>query len=121
MASFAGIDAQGGTNIGSGVATAIDVLTADNNEVRDRAGVVVLTDGQDNSPEVLDAQLMRAQALGIRVSFGFLSPPPAPLIGATQQALLATPPLELVRVSTPPAASSRRSTRPSPNGPSSSS
>lgn len=78
-ASFAGIDASGGTNIGSGVAAALGVLTADANEVRDRAGIVVLTDGMDNSPGGLASALASAASLGIRVSFGFLAPPPNPV------------------------------------------
>ena len=95
-ASFAGIDASGGTNIGSGVSAALGVLTADGNEVRDRAGIVVLTDGMDNSPGGLEAALASAQSLGIRVSFGFLAPPPNP-VPATRQVGATGPPVELVR------------------------
>ncbi len=105
-ASFAGIDASGGTNIGSGVAAALGVLTADANEVRDRAGIVVLTDGMDNSPGGLESALASAQSLGIRVSFGFLSPPPNPVPPpvaaasvrrATTRQVSSGPPVELVR------------------------
>ncbi len=79
VASFAGIDSEGGTNIGSGVDLAIDELTRDGNTVEDRAGIVVLTDGMDNEPGALVTALNRAGSLGIRVSFGFLSPPPVPI------------------------------------------
>jgi Ca2+-binding RTX toxin-like protein len=97
-ASFAGIDASGGTNIGSGVAAALDVLTADANEVRDRAGIVVLTDGMDNSPGGLESALATAQSLGIRVSFGFLAPPPNPVPPTVRaQASASGPPIDLVR------------------------
>ncbi len=110
-ASFAGIDASGGTDIGSGVAAALGVLTADANEVRDRAGIVVLTDGMDNSPGGLASALSTAQSLGIRVSFGFLAPPPNPVPAvraaragagpgerrATLRQTSSGPPVELVR------------------------
>jgi von Willebrand factor type A domain/RTX calcium-binding nonapeptide repeat (4 copies) len=98
-ASFAGIDASGGTDIGSGVAAAIGALTADANEVRDRTGIVVLTDGMDNSPGGLESALATAQSLGIRVSFGFLSPPPNPVPAtrATTRQTSAGPPIDLVR------------------------
>ena len=100
VASFAGIDASGGTNIGSGVSAALGALTADANEVRDRAGIVVLTDGMDNSPGGLESALATAQSLGIRVSFGFLAPPPNPVpptARATTRQAGAGPPIDLVR------------------------
>lgn len=77
QASFAGIDSEGGTNIGSGVSAAINELTRDPNDepTKDRTGIVVLTDGMDSAPEALQAALAQAATLGIRVSFGFLSPP----------------------------------------------
>ncbi|KAK3361297.1 hypothetical protein B0T24DRAFT_585868, partial [Lasiosphaeria ovina] len=79
-ASFDGIDSEGGTSIASGVALAIDTLTADTAaaDVRDRAGIVVLTDGQDSDTSSLLAALDLAAQLGIRVSFGFLAPPANP-------------------------------------------
>ena len=94
-ASFAGIDASGGTNIGSGVGAALAVLTADANEVRDRAGIVVLTDGMDNSPGGLASALTTAQSL--RVSFGFLAPPPNPVPStrATTRQTSGGPPIDL--------------------------
>ncbi len=106
-ASFGGIDASGGTNIGSGVQAALGVLTADANEVRNRAGIVVLTDGMDNSPGALGSALATAASLGIRVSFGFLAPPPNPVAPAVRAAATgdahrlrqagAGPPIDIVR------------------------
>jgi hypothetical protein len=78
--SFDGIDAVGGTVIGSGVALAIDELTKDaTGETQDHAGIIVFTDGQDNDPGPLATALDLALRLRIRVSFGFLSPPPNPV------------------------------------------
>ncbi|KAM5344283.1 hypothetical protein ACJ41O_012820 [Fusarium nematophilum] len=78
--SFDGIDAVGGTVIGNGVALAIHELTQDaTGETQDHAGIIVFTDGQDNNPAPLAAALDLAFRLGIRVSFGFLSPPPNPV------------------------------------------
>jgi hypothetical protein len=77
--SFAGIDSSGGTDIGSGVSLAITELTKDPAvDPRDRGGIVVLTDGQDGGSS-LPGALADAAAKGIRVSFGFLSPPPNPV------------------------------------------
>jgi hypothetical protein len=79
--SFDGIDAVGGTLIGSGVGLAIHELTKDTTETtHDRTGIIVLTDGQDSDNSVLAAALDLAFRLGIRVSFGFLSPPANPVI-----------------------------------------
>ena len=78
QASFAGIDSEGGTDIGSGVNAAIGELTKDStDETKDRTGIVVLTDGLDGGSS-LPGALAQAAALGIRVNFGFLSPPPTP-------------------------------------------
>jgi hypothetical protein len=81
QASFAGIDSSGETNIGSGIALAIDEIIADQetNDFEHRAGIVLLTDGQDGNPANQLTQLQRAASLGIRVSIGFLSPPPNPV------------------------------------------
>lgn len=69
------ISSSGGTNIYSGVKEAIDELTKPNaGNTIGRSGIVVLTDGEDGSITQLIQQLNRAQSLGIRVSFGFLSP-----------------------------------------------
>ncbi|MDQ3740449.1 MAG: VWA domain-containing protein, partial [Actinomycetota bacterium] len=82
LASFEGIDSEGGTDIGAGVGVALDELTRDPDApVRDRAGIVVLTDGLDNGTS-LPGQLSRAAGLGVRVNFGFLSPPPEPVTRA---------------------------------------
>lgn len=79
-ASFAGIDSSGGTNIGSGVNLAIGELTRDPADpTANRAGIVVLTDGEDSDRAALIAAIGRATSLGIRVSFGFLSPPTNPV------------------------------------------
>ncbi len=75
LANFAGIDSEGGTDIGAGVSLAISLLTADPNApVKDRTGIVVLTDGEDGGNS-LPGALGQAAALGIRVNFGFLSAP----------------------------------------------
>jgi hypothetical protein len=77
-ASFAGIDSAGGTDIGAGVSLAIAELTKDPSAVvKDRSGIVVLTDGLDGGTS-LPGALAQAAALGIRVNFGFLSPPAPP-------------------------------------------
>jgi hypothetical protein len=77
QASFAGVGADGGTYIAGGVALAIAQLTKDTQDpTEDHAGIVVFTDGQDSDISDLLAELGRAARLGIRVSFGFLSPPP---------------------------------------------
>lgn len=78
QADFSSIDSSGGTNIGSGVDLAIDELTRDGNPVRDRVAIAVLTDGEDGAPAALVTALKRARRLGIRVEFGFLSPPTLP-------------------------------------------
>ena len=71
------IDADGGTDIASGVEAAINELTKNQGDVTaGRSGIVVLTDGEDSSLESLLQQLAQAKKLGIRVAFGFLSPQP---------------------------------------------
>ena len=100
-ASFAGIDSAGGTDIGSGVSLAIAELTKDPAAtVKDRSGIVVLTDGLDGGTS-LPGALAQAAALGIRVNFGFLSPPEAPVAAAAraaqQQQQPFTPSPELVQ------------------------
>ena len=80
LASFAGIDSDGGTNIASGVNLGIDELTRDPSDpTGSRAGIVVLTDGEDSDLSALTTAINRATALGIRVNFGFLSPPSNPV------------------------------------------
>lgn len=80
-ASFAGIDSSGGTFIAGGVVLAIEELTRniDPEAIKDRTGIVVLTDGQDSSIFALVAAIDRCRLLGIRVSFGFLAPPANPV------------------------------------------
>ncbi len=78
-ASFAGIDSDGGTNIASGINAAIAELTRDGALQAGRAGMIVLTDGQDSSVSDQIAALGRARTLGIRVSYGFLQPPSNPV------------------------------------------
>jgi hypothetical protein len=96
-ASFAGIDASGGTNIASGVNLGIDELTRDPADpTTDRAGIVVLTDGEDSDRAALIAAIRRATAMGIRVSFGFLSPPSNPVATAAAHQATGTPPADLV-------------------------
>ncbi|KAH8648282.1 putative calcium-activated chloride channel regulator 4 [Tricladium varicosporioides] len=88
--SFDKIDSSGGTAIYSGVKLAIDELTKGNAATAGIAGIVVLTDGEDSSTKLLTDQLARAQSLGIRVSFGFLSPDSSPSSAAVLSAILAT-------------------------------
>jgi Ca2+-binding RTX toxin-like protein len=105
-ASFAGIDSSGGTNIASGVNLAIEELTRDPADpTANRAGIVVLTDGEDSDRAALIAAIGRAASLGIRVSFGFLSPPANPVMAGRRagadQVLLplqspSAPPADLV-------------------------
>ncbi|KAI9785908.1 MAG: hypothetical protein M1839_008174 [Geoglossum umbratile] len=79
-ASFAGIDSDGGTFIAGGISLAIDKLVKDTTDpTQDHTGIVVFTDGQDSDISSLLAALNGAAQLGIRVSFGFLSPPPNPI------------------------------------------
>ena len=94
-AVFAGIDSEGGTDIGSGVSVAIGELTKDPAiDPKERSGIVVLTDGQDGGSS-LPGALAQAQALGIRVSFGFLSPPPPPTTAKARIAQVPSTPPQL--------------------------
>ncbi|KAG9230065.1 putative calcium-activated chloride channel regulator 4, partial [Amylocarpus encephaloides] len=88
--SFDTIDSSGGTSIYSGIELAIDELTRGNSATAGVAGVVVLTDGSDSSVKPLIEQLVRAKGLGIRVSFGFLSPDSSPSSPAVLAAILET-------------------------------
>jgi hypothetical protein len=78
-ATFDGIDSSGGTRIGLGVELALAEITQDGSSPHDDAGVVVLSDGLDNDPSYLTAALALADSLGVRCSWGFLSPPPNPV------------------------------------------
>ena len=85
-ATFDGVGADGGTYIAGGVALAIDQLTKDTEDpTQDHAGIVVFTDGQDSDISDLLNELGRASQLGIRVSFGFLSPVPAGVVRRTRK------------------------------------
>ncbi|KAF2094987.1 hypothetical protein NA57DRAFT_46090 [Rhizodiscina lignyota] len=71
--AFDQIDADGGTDIASGVEAGIDEITKGSaGSTSGRSGVVVLTDGQSSFPDIT-VQLQRARKLGVRVSFGFLN------------------------------------------------
>jgi hypothetical protein len=73
------VDASGGTDIASGIKLAIDELTKDaTSSTSRRAGVIVLTDGEDSNFAGRMLQYARAKLLGIRVATGFLSPPATP-------------------------------------------
>lgn len=85
------IDSDGGTYIASGIGAAIDELTANTADpTAGRTGIVVLTDGEDSSLDELVAEINRAQGLGIRVAFGFLSPTPPTGAADLLAAILAT-------------------------------
>ena len=72
------ITLRGGTAIGTGIEAVIEELTKTGNDpTANRTGIIVFTDGQDDpsSGTVLTIeQVKRAVDLGIRISFGFLSP-----------------------------------------------
>ncbi|KAF2117890.1 hypothetical protein BDV96DRAFT_679761 [Lophiotrema nucula] len=64
----------GATYIAGGVEMATQQLNADGTgATADRSGIVVFTDGEDSSTQLLIDQINNATSLGIRVSFGFLS------------------------------------------------
>jgi len=68
-ATLAGIDSSGGTSIATGISTSINELSSKApGKLTDRAGLLVLTDGDDPSPAAVKAQLAREKGLGIRVS-----------------------------------------------------
>ena len=73
-----GVGAEGGTFIGGGIATAADELTngGTDNSGSGTSGILVLTDGMDDPVDLVSQTIEainRAQQLGIRVSFGFLT------------------------------------------------
>jgi len=88
--SFDSIDSSGGTSIYSGVKLALDELTKGNAATAGVAGIVVLTDGEDSSVTQLVNELVRAKQLGVRVSFGFLSPDSDPSSPSVLSAILDT-------------------------------
>jgi len=78
--TFDSIDSSGGTNIGTGISLGIDEIMKDEPGLfAKRSGIIVLTDGEDFSPANQVFQLARARLQGIRVNYGFLSPPTAPV------------------------------------------
>jgi len=66
------------TAIGKGIQAAIGELTAPGNDpTANRTGIIVFTDGQDyptSGKALTISETQRAASLGIRVSFGFLTP-----------------------------------------------
>lgn len=78
--TFDAIDSSGGTDIGSGISAGIDEIMKDEPGLfANRAGIIVLTDGEDGNPLNQIAQFARARLQGIRVNYGFLSPPVNPI------------------------------------------
>lgn len=74
------IDSSGGTCIDCGIRSAIGMLDAINAGgfrafVKDRASIVVFTDGENNGgPNPVIAAIVDATLKGVRVHFGFLNP-----------------------------------------------
>jgi hypothetical protein len=74
---FDTITPMSGTFIGSGITATIDDLKSSNNLTAGRTGLVIFSDGVDNSPAYTTrtiASLRRARDLDIRVSFGYIYP-----------------------------------------------
>lgn len=72
--AFSSIDANSGTCIYCGVREAIEELTQPGSgPTADRTSIIVLTDGEGQSESVLARTIQNATALGIKVSFGYLS------------------------------------------------
>jgi hypothetical protein len=105
LARFDGIDSDGGTNIASGVNLAVDELTRDPADpTTNRAGIVVLTDGEDSDRAALIEAVDRATSLGARVNFGFLSPPANPVPSSPRMTMeLDVAPARETQSSAPPA------------------
>ncbi|KAI7288332.1 hypothetical protein KC343_g2789 [Hortaea werneckii] len=73
-AAFSSIDARGQTCIYCGIREAIEELTQpDSGPTAGRTSIVVLTDGEGRSEGFLARDIQNATALGIKVSFGYLS------------------------------------------------
>lgn len=89
---FDTITPMSGTFIGSGIMATIDDLESSNNLTAGRTGLVIFSDGVDNSPAYTTrtiASLRRARDLDIRVSFGYIYPDAFDLGDVqTQQALI---------------------------------
>jgi hypothetical protein len=73
--TFDAINSDGGTYIGSSIATGIDEILNDESELfANRAGIIVLADDEGSSPDGQVLQGARARLRGTCVSCGFLSP-----------------------------------------------
>ena len=106
-ARFDGIGADGGTFIAGGISLGIDELTKASGpdapdasdpapDTQEKSGIIVFTDGQDSDTSALLAAIDRAGGLGMRVSFGFLSPPSNPVARRSRRGrrdINASPPL----------------------------
>lgn len=74
------IDSSGGTDIAAGINTAVSLLTDTSapglgNLVKDRASIIVFTDGENNDgPGPVILAIVNATLKGIRVHLGFLKP-----------------------------------------------
>ncbi|MEW6581283.1 MAG: vWA domain-containing protein [Actinomycetota bacterium] len=73
-AAIRGIDSSGSTHIAGGIQAALTAMTPVG-PPPGKSGIVVLTDGEDSDVAALIAAINQATARGVRVSFGFLSPP----------------------------------------------
>ena len=72
--AIAGVDSSGGTFIAGGITATLGSMTP-LGPPAGRSGIVVLTDGEDSDVPALAAAIADATTRGVRVSFGFLSPP----------------------------------------------
>ncbi|KAI9893850.1 MAG: hypothetical protein M1814_005403 [Vezdaea aestivalis] len=89
--TFDSIDESGGTFIAGGLKAAIDEITKPAaGPTAGRSGIVVFTDGEDSSLTTLINEVNRAGGLGIRVSFGFLSPTTPAGASALLNAIMST-------------------------------
>jgi hypothetical protein len=84
-ASFAGVGADGETDIGSGILTALSQLDVKDAKEGARAGIVVFTDGLDGEGSSTGGALAAAARLGVRVNVGLLAENPVPRVRAAAQ------------------------------------
>lgn len=68
------IDSSGGTFIAGGITTGLGAM-APLGPPPGKSGIIVLTDGEDSNTTALVNAINQAASQGVRVSFGFLSPP----------------------------------------------
>jgi von Willebrand factor type A domain len=73
-AAIGTIDSSGGTFIAGGITTALGAMTP-LGPPPGKSGIIVLTDGEDSNTSALVTAIVQAASRGVRVSFGFLSPP----------------------------------------------